>query len=1148
VIKPVSSTSGSLPPTIARHLDQVCNQFERAWRGGTPRIEDFLAGVVEPERSALLRELVLLDIDYRRQREQTPRVEDYERFPELAVTWLAAAMSMPQPVEVDLGATQDGGDTEMILPDLRGRCIGDYELEGEIARGAMGVVYKARQKSLNRIVAVKMILAGRLASAQEVQRFRAEAESAAALDHPHIVPIYEVGSHEDLPYFSMKLIEGGHLGQRMQEFIGDFKAAARLIATVARAVHYAHQRGILHRDLKPANILLDSQRQPHVTDFGLAKRLGADAGQTHTGAVVGTPSYMSPEQAAGQSKGLTTAADVYALGAILYELLTGQPPFKAETPLKTLDRVVRDEPIPPRRLCATTPRDLEIISLKCLRKEPAGRYASAEKLAEDLERWQRGEPIEARPAGTVERGIKWMRRRPALAALTAVCLLAALALLGNWLHFTRQLQEENAATLQERDRVRQQAEEIQRQLESNRHALFTSQLLRIGLLRERDPDLGLQLLMDADSCPPAMRDFTWGMFYRLCRRERLSIQAARGKESILALAVTADGRMVASGGDRWAGEPPKVVGGVIKLWDGLTGRELANLPGHSKSISGLAFSPDGSLLASGSYDGTVIVWDVSNRNPLVTFKDGIVDEDRSFQFTADNRLLFAWNANVGFQDRDSLKRWDLTTKTERPLPFTVKDKDDAGVLAISPDGNLLAVAYLGHGGDGTDRIWDLNTGREIQQFKHRPTRRGGNTSMSLAFSPDSRILVSGLFHNGTLVLWDVMRGKIIKELWEEADDVLYLAFTRDGTNLFAEGIDSAKMWNLTSGEVSFRLRFHKGVPSRCALSADGKTLCFYPSGQEFTIWDLTQRPLASALEDLLNTRGRRLLCSNGTILAVDSGAKEGVRCCNLSSGTKQLVLGKGQAVRHAALSLDGHLLVTVAENSAIQAWELPSGKTRSLPFYPPLNGRCDCLAISSDGRRIAFLYHVRDAWELTVWDMPSGRPCFAIRGVSSFEPQSFSFLSFSPDGTMLAGKTDRLAVHVWNIETGTELLTLSVEEGEGRAGVFRSDGKMLALSCGRTIRLWDLAKNQECGCLRGHTKDVLSLSFSPDGRTLATGSADGIVRLWDVVFGLDHATLYGCKSGVDCVAFSADGRRLVAADTEGTVRVWEAAFPVPRED
>jgi serine/threonine-protein kinase len=309
------------------------------------------------------------------------------------------------------------GSVEASADCIKIRYFGDYELLEEIARGGMGVVYKARQISLNRIVAIKMILAGQLASSGDLQRFHTEAEAAANLDHPNIVPIYEVGEHEGQHYFSMKLIDGSNLAQQVTRYTQDPQATARLMATVAQAVHHAHQRGILHRDLKPGNILVDREGQPYVTDFGVARRVEGHTGQTQTGAILGTPSYMPPEQARSE-KVLTTAVDVYSLGAVLYELLTGRPPFRAETPLETVLQVLEHEPDRPRVLNPRADRDLETICLKCMEKEAPKRYGSADALAEELERWLAQEPIQARPVSRPERMWRWCRRNPLVAALS----------------------------------------------------------------------------------------------------------------------------------------------------------------------------------------------------------------------------------------------------------------------------------------------------------------------------------------------------------------------------------------------------------------------------------------------------------------------------------------------------------------------------------------------------------------------------------------------------------------------------------------------------------------------------------------------------------------------------------------------------------
>jgi hypothetical protein len=389
--------SDPLPLSAERRIDAACVEFEAAWKasqpGRRPMIEDYLGDGLGPEeRARLLWELLRLDLDYcGRTGESLPPAAYRGRFPHDPAVIALLEATLP------LVGTDPRRDPSPSLPQLPG-----YELTGELGRGGMSIVYKAWNESLGRFEALKMILAGRLASGEAVRRFSDEARLAARLDHPHLVRVFHVGEHDGQPYFTMELVAGHSLARKLADGPLPPRDAARLLADVARAVHHAHQRGVLHRDLKPGNVLVDEAGTPHVTDFGLAKALDGSDDQTRPDQILGTPGYMAPEQAAGGSRDVTPAADVYGLGAVLYALLTARPPFQAPTALETLRQVKEEKPALPRLLNSQVPVDLESVCLKCLEKDPAGRYASAADLADDLERHLGGRPVLARPPGWLD--------------------------------------------------------------------------------------------------------------------------------------------------------------------------------------------------------------------------------------------------------------------------------------------------------------------------------------------------------------------------------------------------------------------------------------------------------------------------------------------------------------------------------------------------------------------------------------------------------------------------------------------------------------------------------------------------------------------------------------------------------------------------
>jgi tetratricopeptide (TPR) repeat protein/tRNA A-37 threonylcarbamoyl transferase component Bud32 len=493
-----------------QRTDRLCDQFEAAWKAGPrPRIDAFLAGVPPAQWPDLLRELLILDLDYRRQLGQRPTLEEYQaEYPALALDRFAALFA-----ETSQPAAAGPADATLPLSPPDGQLprvyyLGDYELLEEIARGGMGVVYKARQISLNRVVAVKMILAGQLATQADHDRFHAEAEAAALLDHPNIVPIFEVGEHQGQHYFSMGYVDGLSLSARLAEGPLAPKEAAELAATVAEAVEYAHRQGVVHRDIKPSNILIDSHGRPRVTDFGLAKRVGApgtpgrDSGMTATGQVLGTPSYMPPEQAAGQIRAIGPAADVYALGATLYAALTGRPPFQAATSVETLRQVIEREPVALRQLNAAVPRDLETIVLKCLEKSVPRRYAIAQAVADDLRRYLEGRPILARPVGRSERAWRWCRRQPVVAGLIAAVALTLVAgTIVSSLFAVRAFRERDRAEAGEKlagDRLVQVAAEKQKADDEKQIAQAVRDFLQNKLLGQADARNQADALFRAD--------------------------------------------------------------------------------------------------------------------------------------------------------------------------------------------------------------------------------------------------------------------------------------------------------------------------------------------------------------------------------------------------------------------------------------------------------------------------------------------------------------------------------------------------------------------------------------------------------------------------------------------------------------------------
>jgi tRNA A-37 threonylcarbamoyl transferase component Bud32 len=632
-----------------------------------------------------------------------------------------------------IGALPERGGAEEGRVFLR---FGDYDLIQKIAHGGMGVVYKARQRKLNRVVALKMILAQHLESADGVRRFHLEAEAAAQLEHPGIVPIFEVGEHAGQHFFSMSFVEGGSLAQRVREQ-GPLppRESAQLVERIAEAVAYAHEHGIIHRDLKPQNILLDKDGNPKVADFGLAKMVSGDSNLTLAGQIVGTPAYMAPEQAAGRTEEVGKPADVYALGAILYCLLTGRPPFKSVDVMETLRQVKEQEPVSPRMVNPRVSRDLETICLKCLQKDPWKRYAGASALAEDLRYFLAGKPILARPVGRAERAWRWCRRNPGVASLlgaVAASLLLGMATTSYYAIQAGNREREALANAQQareekaRSDLRWYAAESTLAQKDWQEGELASLQRRLGVLEPHGPD-------EAD-----LRGFEWYHLRRLCR---LDLHTLPGHAApVRCVAFSPDGKLLASASGNYGQS------GEVKVWDVATGRERLCLRGHKDLVSCVAFSPDGRRLASANggvrAQGEIKIWDAADGRELARLPAHATPV-RGLAFSPDGRQLASFGGGVNRQGNilpGEVKVWDaadgrqlLCLPGNEAAVWTIAFSAVAFSPAVAEPRRRLAFV------DGRAvRVCDPATGKELFRLGEHPT-----SVNSVAYSPDGRRLASG---------------------------------------------------------------------------------------------------------------------------------------------------------------------------------------------------------------------------------------------------------------------------------------------------------------------------------------------------------------------------------------------------------------------